>query len=372
MNAENNETALGACAAGAVDLKRGSAQGTRAAVLIVSGSDFDVTRLTKHLVEANCGAASVALLSFGEIFPNGTPNGTPIDYPSTCALIWNHIRRCDWAHDSGGRSSDLPAVLAETITEMGREMKTSSAVARPGGAAYFDCDDHSSTRNVSNPITVMIASGRDSFLKVLLPRLASEQDIKVLGDPVADPVLLPMCLEQRLPKLLLLDKALLDRLGPQSLRMIHTRFSGVRVLLLWDEVWCGSVEDILRNHFHGFLLTSCPPDACVKAIRAVSRGEFWLPRGLLAKAISDPLRPPDHGDARGDRLHADANDILTRRETQIVKLLRQGFTNKEIARQLGIMEDTVKKHLQSVFGKLGVHRRTLVVLRQLAGQANIA
>lgn len=64
--------------------------------------------------------------------------------------------------------------------------------------------------------------------------------------------------------------------------------------------------------------------------------------------------------------------MLTKREEQIVGLLRQGLTNKQIARQLGIMEDTVKKHLQKVFGKLGVRRRTLVVLRRLAGQPDSA
>jgi DNA-binding NarL/FixJ family response regulator len=52
----------------------------------------------------------------------------------------------------------------------------------------------------------------------------------------------------------------------------------------------------------------------------------------------------------------------------IVGFLAQGLSNKHIARQLGIMEDTVKKHLQSIFSKLGVRRRTLVALRQVGRQ----
>lgn len=58
-----------------------------------------------------------------------------------------------------------------------------------------------------------------------------------------------------------------------------------------------------------------------------------------------------------------AEDALTVREVQIVAKLREGATNKEIARHLGIQEDTVKKHLQSVYRKLGVHRRALLLLR---------
>ena len=54
----------------------------------------------------------------------------------------------------------------------------------------------------------------------------------------------------------------------------------------------------------------------------------------------------------------------TEREEQIVKLVRQGLTNKEIAQRLGIVEDTVKKHLQHIYNKLGVRRRTLVMLKR--------
>jgi len=98
-----------------------------------------------------------------------------------------------------------------------------------------------------------------------------------------------------------------------------------------------------------------------------------MPRALLAQALSDLLRAPGCDAAELHCASADAaDDTLTRRETQIVELLRQGLTNKEIARRLGIMEDTVKKHLQSVFGKLGVHRRALVMLRSSADAAPVA
>ncbi len=221
-------------------------------------------------------------------------------------------------------------------------------------------------------ITVLIASGREGLLKELLPWLASQPDIKVLGEPVAHPALLPMCVQQRQPKVLLLDKALLDRLGPESLRTIQPKVRRVRVLLLGDEVCPGLVEDILRNRFHGYLLTRCPSDTYVKAIRAVYRGDIWLPRSLLAQTLSDLLETPTPGDTKAESNQVCSADTLTKREKQIVRLLSQGLTNRQMARQLGIMEDTVKKHLQNVFGKLGVRRRALVVLRRLAGQPDSA
>jgi DNA-binding NarL/FixJ family response regulator len=243
----------------------------------------------------------------------------------------------------------------------------------PGGlqanrTACADCDPGSGAGDVSKPISIVVASDRDGFAGALLPHLARERDFDVVvrasvGD---SQVLLTRAPP---PPVVLLDKALLDRPDGSLRTLIGSKPRNVRVIVLSDAPWAGAVEDVLRYRFHGFLLTGCTPGVCVKAIRAVSRGEHWLPRGLLAKALSELLDARDRGYTK-DRAAGTDDDRLTKRETQIVALVRQGSTNKEIARQLGIMEDTVKKHLQSVFGKLGVRRRTLVALRQLVGQSS--
>jgi DNA-binding NarL/FixJ family response regulator len=92
----------------------------------------------------------------------------------------------------------------------------------------------------------------------------------------------------------------------------------------------------------------CPPSLAVLC-KHLGRCE-----GRCSAPAPSPAVPPVPG----------AIDNLTGRESQVVAHVRQGFTNKEIARRLGIQEDTVKKHLQAVFGKLGVHRRALVALRR--------
>jgi DNA-binding NarL/FixJ family response regulator len=163
---------------------------------------------------------------------------------------------------------------------------------------------------------------------------------------------------------LLLDQALLDRLDLESLRSLSADGAGARVLLLGDACGDDLVVEVLRHRFHGFLLATCPPELALKAIRAVHRGEFWLSRAALARVIVRLLPAPCAADTAppGQHTGSDGRRTLTRRERQIVDLLRRGCSNKEMARELGVMEDTVKKHLQGVFGKLGVHRRALVAL----------
>lgn len=238
-------------------------------------------------------------------------------------------------------------------------MRKSYVEQIPADASAYDGDE-------SDPITVSIATDRQALLNELLPRLAKEAHIKVVGQCIDDPAFLPIYLAQWQPELLLLDKALLDRLVTGSLRMIQT--ARIRVLLLWKEVYPDLIKGILQQRFHGYLLIDDPLDVYVKAIRAVGRGEVWLPRGVLAEAASNLLEIFSHGNADSDPLRDDGLDMLTKRQEQIVRLLSQGFTNKQIAGQLGIMEDTVKKHLQKIFDKLGVRRRTLVALSQAGRQ----
>ena len=83
-----------------------------------------------------------------------------------------------------------------------------------------------------------------------------------------------------------------------------------------------------------------------------------------AETSTEPGTPPPlPGSRTVDRRHP-----CTDREREIVDLLRRGMTNKQIAHQLGIVEETVKKHLQHVYDKFGVRRRALVMLGQVGAR----
>jgi DNA-binding CsgD family transcriptional regulator len=77
---------------------------------------------------------------------------------------------------------------------------------------------------------------------------------------------------------------------------------------------------------------------------------------------------PDSPQAVPGSCTVDARHPCTDREREIVELLRRGLTNKQIAQQLGIMEETVKKHLQHIYDKFGVRRRALVMLGQVGAR----
>jgi DNA-binding NarL/FixJ family response regulator len=187
-----------------------------------------------------------------------------------------------------------------------------------------------------------------------------------VGGPVTDAGRLARAVERHRPDVLLLESTLLERLEPPSLRRIQ-RCPQVRVLLVADED-AATAALMLRHGFQGLLSAASPTYVCLKAIRAVKAGELWLSRRLMAAALTDaswPARPaPSPGPANPESVAE--SKALTVRERQVVSRLRQGRSNKEIARELGIVEDTVKKHLKSVYAKLGVRRRAMVILRPTA------
>jgi DNA-binding NarL/FixJ family response regulator len=96
-----------------------------------------------------------------------------------------------------------------------------------------------------------------------------------------------------------------------------------------------------------------------KAIRTVHSGELWLPHLLISQIIAtcSTQGPPLSRKALIDLPDIIKTSLLTRRELCIIKLVAQGLTNKQIAKELAISPETIKKHLKNIFEKSGVHSR---------------
>jgi DNA-binding NarL/FixJ family response regulator len=202
---------------------------------------------------------------------------------------------------------------------------------------------------------VVALAVRDKALSpILAARLAAEGDAVVLVCPAIDGAQLAAWLEEKPADVLLLDERWLHRLGPSSVPCLRAHCPDRRVLLVSALTSSALVDKVVRNRFHGFLLAEEAADACIKAVRAVARGEMWVPRALLVQALFEHVHPASPGQRATD-------GKLTRREADIVSYVRRGFANKQIADALAIREDTVKKHLRNAYTKLGVHRRSEII-----------
>ncbi|HYV68444.1 MAG TPA: response regulator transcription factor, partial [Myxococcales bacterium] len=115
-----------------------------------------------------------------------------------------------------------------------------------------------------------------------------------------------------------------------------------------------------RSGAKGYLLKDVTAEELGKAIRCLASGGTWfkpsLTEGVLRGIVS--MR-----DGRGEREHAD--EPLTQREREVVRMMAGGYSNREIGSALGVAERTVKNHVSSILAKLGVRDRTRAVLKAL-------
>lgn len=128
---------------------------------------------------------------------------------------------------------------------------------------------------------------------------------------------------------------------------------GLRILILTSERNPEFHTRLLRAGAAGVLRKDESAEKLLKAIQKVHQGEIWLDRATVSRVLDQALRRP--GNLEADD-HSPAK-LLTQREREIVSLVGEALNNKQIARRLFISQATVRHHLTSIFGKLGVSNR---------------
>lgn len=209
----------------------------------------------------------------------------------------------------------------------------------------------------SRRTVVAIAILDQALSATLRASLAAESDVLVIVCSSPGAAGFVSWLDENRAEVLLLDERCLNQVGAGSAPSLHEGWSGRRVLLVGDRASTALVEQVVRRRFHGFLLARGAAAACVKAVRAVRRGEMWVPRALLVQSLLERVQGAAH-----DRPDTGVDSKLTRREIEVVGYVRRGFANKQIADALALREDTIKKHLRNAYAKLGVHRRAEIIV----------
>ena len=147
----------------------------------------------------------------------------------------------------------------------------------------------------------------------------------------------------------------------ETLRSLHTHHPGLGLILLVDSYDRTLVINAMRAGTRGLFNRACQPfRALCRCISAVHQGQFWTnteQMGYIVEALTSA--PATHV------INAKGQGLLTAREEQIVNLVAEGIGNREIAQQLGIKENTVKKSLLHTYDKLGVSNRVELVLYAL-------
>jgi len=181
----------------------------------------------------------------------------------------------------------------------------------------------------------------------LVSMLGYEKDLQVVGEAANGQDAVQVILEQK-PDVTLLDLRLPGLSGIEVLKQVRAQLPQARFLVLTTYDTDEYIVPALSNGAQGYLLKDTSPDELVRAIHSVAQGGAALQPDVAARFLEN---------VSGQRL----NEELSERELEVLRLLVSGASNKAIAAQLDLSENTVKTHLSHIFDKLNVQSRAEAV-----------
>lgn len=198
-------------------------------------------------------------------------------------------------------------------------------------------------------ITVLLADDHAIVLEGLRALVDGEGDMKVVGSTTEGPSVMDLVTRLK-PDVVVLDLELAGMRGTEVLTALQELGARPKVLVLTAYNDGESIRSALDAGADGLALKTQSPQQTVAAIRQVYAGQLVFPQAAR-RWLEDRGR------------EGSGPTSLTQREREVWDLVARGLSNREIAKRLGLSDNTVKFHVQHLFHKLGVKNRTEAALK---------
>ena len=197
--------------------------------------------------------------------------------------------------------------------------------------------------NASKPIRILLADDHPILRQGVQALAADEADMEFIAEASSGLEAIEEFRKHR-PDVVLIDLQMPDMNGVDAMIAIRNEFPEARFIVLTTYAGDAQIMRALKAGARAYLLKSLLRRELVDTIRAVHAGQKRIPAELAAQLA-------DHV----------ADDFLTSREIDVLKLIAAGNSNKIVADKLSITEETVKGHVKSILSKLGANDRTHAV-----------
>src|SRR3982074_2968277 len=201
---------------------------------------------------------------------------------------------------------------------------------------------------MSDRVRVLIVDDHSVVRRGLRMFLEDDPELEIVGEAADGEEGVRLARETR-PDVVLMDLLLPKLDGIGATEKIRQGLPDTQVIALTSVLEDTAVVDAVKAGAIGYLLKNTEGDELLNAIHAAAEGQVRLSPEASARLVRE-IRSPE------------SPETLTGRETEVLRLVAEGKANKEIARRLGISEQTVKSHVHSLLAKLGMLSRTQAAL----------
>lgn len=209
-------------------------------------------------------------------------------------------------------------------------------------------------------IKVLLADDHPVIREGLRAMLSTDPELDVVAE-AGDGQEAERLAAEHTPDVILMDVRMPNIDGMEATRRIKAEFPAISVIMLMVYDNDAYIVESARAGASGYLLKDASCALLVHTLRAVASGAILFKTSLLQDALTGLLRREAKG--RGILTRGLEFEELSPREGEVLKLLVEGHTNKGIAAALTISEDTAKKHVQNLIGKLGATDRTQAAVK---------
>ena len=190
--------------------------------------------------------------------------------------------------------------------------------------------------------------------------LAEEGGFSVVGEASDGDEAITQTLEQE-PDILLLDLAMPRLPGLEAMRAIMNGTGSVKIILLTSTITTQQIIEALQIGARGIVLKDALADHLQTSIRTVMAGDYWIGGKRVVNLVSALHSLMQQAATPQKKTYG-----LTPREMEVVGCIVEGCSNRDIAKQFTLSEETVKRHLSNIFDKTGVSTRLELALFAIA------
>lgn len=203
-------------------------------------------------------------------------------------------------------------------------------------------------------IRIVLADDHPVVLAGVRTLLGADPDIELIGEAANGAEALSIICALR-PDVAIIDVSMPGINGLELTERVTRECPGIKLLVLTVHEDAAYVQPLLQAGARGYLLKRTAAEDLPRAVRAIAAGGVYLDPAIAGHALANPS-----GAARGVD-QSEAGEALSPRETEVLRLIAQGFSNKEIARRIDVSVKSVETYKARAAEKLGLRTRAEII-----------